>query len=201
MIAPRTHSWKHGKPVSRTPAMHAVTALLLMICLVCGTNPPPSLIPQRGSRCAARRCCSSHIRDGAIQAALSKLPDNGLVRGVKLLHAALPHHRPLVQEDEPVHCAPDGRVLVRDHNVGGDALAGRAIAVAVVGAVQAAHEVLHHGGGHRVQACCGLVVHDDLLVVVAHVGDDRARQRHTLLHAARQLSRVELLHAAQPHLA
>jgi len=34
---------------------------------------------------------------------------------------ALPHHSALVQEDDAVHSTPDGGVLVRDHDIAGDA--------------------------------------------------------------------------------
>lgn len=45
---------------------------------------------------------ASHIGNRSLEAAFCKLPHNGLVRAVKLLCRALPHHLPLVQEDDAV---------------------------------------------------------------------------------------------------
>lgn len=68
-----------------------------------------------------------------------------------------------MQEDDAVHGAADGGVLVRDDDVGGDA---RARAGAVLPGPglrgQRPDQVLHHCARHRVQACRRLIVHDHL---------------------------------------
>lgn len=69
----------------------------------------------------------------------------------------------LVQEHEPVHSSPDGGVLVSDHDVGSHACHLCSTALACCSShLQGPDEVLHHSGGHRIQTCCGLVVHDHL---------------------------------------
>ena len=79
--------------------------------------------------CAVRAHRAAHVAAsarsllvlyGPVETASAELDDDWLIGGVKLFHLALPHHLPLMQKDDSVARAADGRVLVRDHDVRND---------------------------------------------------------------------------------
>jgi len=70
-----------------------------------------------------------------------------------------------MEEDDAVHGAPDGGVLVRHHDVGCDATAISPTCLGIASGVadpEGPHKVFHHRAGHRVQPRCRLVVHHHL---------------------------------------
>mmetsp|Transcript_958 Transcript_958/g.4066 ORF Transcript_958/g.4066 Transcript_958/m.4066 type:complete len:253 (+) Transcript_958:1350-2108(+) len=162
--------------------------------------------------------CETSIHDGPLQAPRRELPHDGLLRGVELLRGALPHHLARVQEDQPVHRAADGRVLMRHHDVTRHAPLlllfpfGPIAFLLRARVVHVPHQVLHDRGRHGVQSRGRLIVHHHFLQRVFRIDNlavplgvdavdalfnDGARERGALLHAAAELRRVPVLHAGE----